>query len=238
MIIIKPYYEIELVDPEAILRKLEKAGRTCYKSEDKITPDSATKFIRSFIKKGHESILEHVSITVRVICNRGVSHEWVRHRIASYSQESTRFCNYSGGITFILPPWVKLWDGFELNKEQPLHHEGGFFILDDKEKLTSSPLSFDEASEIWLTSLFYDEQSYKKLLTFGWTPEKARGILPIDLKTEIVCTHNLRTWRHIFRLRALGTTGKPHPQMLELMVPMLKDFKQLLPVIFEDLKDG
>jgi thymidylate synthase (FAD) len=105
MEIIKPYFVIEdEIDGEQILKNLERYGRTCYKSEDKITPDSARKFVAAILKSGHESVIEHEKVTVRVICDRGVSHEIVRHRIASYSQESTRYCNYqSRGIQVIKP---------------------------------------------------------------------------------------------------------------------------------------
>ncbi len=96
------------IDGSYILKKIEKAARVCYKSEDKITDDSASNFIANIIKRGHESVLEHEKITVTIICDRGISHEIVRHRIASYSQESTRYCNYSDGkfgceLTFIKP---------------------------------------------------------------------------------------------------------------------------------------
>ena len=113
MKIIEPYIELEdKIDGQAILKKIEKIGRVCYKSENNITEDSAERFIKNIIKNGHESVLEHVSISVRVICDRGVSHEIVRHRIGSYSQESTRYCNYSNDkfgneLTFIKPWWFK-----------------------------------------------------------------------------------------------------------------------------------
>lgn len=106
MILIKPSVEILSVSPMA-LELLEGAGRTCYKSEAKITPDSSRKFVASLIKRGHESVIEHASVSVRFICDRGVSHEIVRHRIASYSQESTRYCNYRGDVTFVIPPWCE-----------------------------------------------------------------------------------------------------------------------------------
>lgn len=98
---------VEILDiTEHPLELIELCGRVCYKSEDKITPFSAERFVRQIIKSGHESVLEHGKATVRVICDRGVSHEIVRHRLASYSQESTRYCNYSGDITFIIPPFT------------------------------------------------------------------------------------------------------------------------------------
>lgn len=105
MKIIKPHFVIEdKIDGEQILKNLERYGRTCYKSEDKITPDSARKFVATILKSGHESVIEHEKVTVRVVCDRGVTHEIVRHRIGSYSQESTRYCNYrSRGIQVIEP---------------------------------------------------------------------------------------------------------------------------------------
>lgn len=121
MKIISPDFAfVDSINGNAILKKLEAAGRTCYKSEDKITEDSAINFVRNLIKRGHESVLEHVSITVRIITDRGISHEIVRHRLASYSQESTRYCNYKDKeIEFVLPydidPETKIFDYWKLS---------------------------------------------------------------------------------------------------------------------------
>ncbi len=174
MKVIKPYYVIEDdIAPERIIRAIEKAGRTCYKSETNISDGSAERFITNIIKRGHESVLEHEKITVRFICDRGVSHEIVRHRIASYSQESTRYCNYTGDkfgneLTFIDPCF---WDK-----------------ASDKYKL-------------WEDTLKTIENNYFSLIEAGARPEEARSILPNSLKTEIVVTMNLREWRHFFKLR-------------------------------------
>ncbi len=174
MKIIKPYYIIEDdIDPKRMMLAIEKAGRTCYKSEGRIGDGSAEKFIANIIKRGHESVLEHEKITVRFICDRGVTHELVRHRIASYSQESTRYCNYSqdkfgNELTFIKPCF---W-----NEE-------------------------DEQYKLWQDTMQYIENMYNKLIASGAKPEEARSILPNSLKTEIVVTMNLRQWRHYFRLR-------------------------------------
>lgn len=174
MKIIKPSFEIlDNIDGKEMLRKIEAAARTCYKSEDKITDDSAAKLVRNLIKRGHESALEHEKVTVRIICDRGVSHEIVRHRLASYSQESTRYCNYSHGkfggeLTFIRPCF---WD-------------------DDS-----------NAYKLWLIAMQKIENYYIGLLNRGATPQEARSVLPNSLKTEIVMTANLREWRHFFRLR-------------------------------------
>lgn len=152
MQIIKAGYEIlDELNGSEILKKIERVARVCYKSEDKITEGSAEKMVKALVKSGHEAMLEHFSFSVKFICDRGVSHELVRHRIASFAQE-------------------------------------------------------------------------------------ARAVLPNSLKTEIVVTANLREWRHFFKLRACGTTGKPHPQMLEVAVPLLKEIKSLIPVVFDDLE--
>lgn len=203
MQIIKPGFAIETeIDGPAILRRIERAGRTCYKSECKITGDSAEAFVRKIIRSGHESVIEHESVTVRIICDRGVSHEIVRHRLASYSQESTRYCDYgkAGEVAFILPCWLE-----------------------------SNP----EHRPYWEASMKNAETSYRQLRAWGWSPQQARSVLPNSLKTEIVCTMNLRTWRHFFRMR---TSPAAHPQMREIAVPLLTELKRLIPVIFEDVE--
>ncbi len=201
MEILKPSFDIEdKINGEQILKNLERYGRICYKSEDKITPDSARKFIEVVLKNGHESVIKHEKITVRVICDRGVTHEIVRHRIASYSQESTRYCNYkSRGIQVI----------------EPL-----FFVGDDKKY------------QIWLTAMHACEDAYNALIEAGATPQEARTILPNSFKTEIVITYNLREWRHFFRLRC---SQKAHPQMREIAIPLLQEFKRRISVVFDDI---
>ena len=173
MKVITPSFELEAVDGEAILEKIERAGRVCYKSEDRITPGSARKFVAMLIKHGHESVLEHVQVTARVICDRGVTHEIVRHRLASYSQESTRYCNYAKGAF-----------GGELTFIKPC------FWAEDS-----------AAMDTWKVTMAAIEKQYLKLMEAGATPEQARSILPNSLKTEIVMSMNLRAWRHFFRLR-------------------------------------
>ena len=213
------------IDGQAILKKIEKIGRVCYKSENNIKEDSAERFIKNIIKSGHESVLEHVNISVRVICDRGVTHELVRHRIASYSQESTRYCNYSNDkfgneLTFIKPCWFKSsiedLNNYIKNKN-------------DFEKLSSGEW-------VWIDTLKSAEISYFTLLgTCNWTPEQARSILPNSLKTEIVMTMNLREWRHFFKLRC---DKAAHPQTREIANMILKEFKEKIPVIFDDLYES
>lgn len=209
MKIIKPSVIIlDEINGEEILKKIEKAGRTCYKSEDRITVDSAKQFVRFIIEHGHETVLEHEKITVRVICDRGVSHEIVRHRIASYSQESTRYCNYSKDkfgheITVIDPCFWKSESG----KDQQKY-------------------------EIWEKAMQEAEKAYMKLLESGATPQETRSVLPNSLKTEIVMTMNLREWRHFFKLR---TPIAVHPQMLEIARPLLDEFKKRIQIVFDDI---
>jgi thymidylate synthase (FAD) len=213
MILVKPSYEIlTAVDGLEVLGSIERKGRVCYKSEDRITDDSAEKFVRMIVKSGHESVLEHESISVKFVVDRGVSHELVRHRLASYSQESTRYCNYGGGVTFVIPSWVKIDPG-DYGEEYHLNQ-------------------IDEVDEQWFCHMQESESSYVWMLGKGWTPQQARSVLPNSLKTEIVCTTNIREWRHILKLR---TSSKAHPQMVEVMCPLLDELKEKLPVLFEDI---
>jgi thymidylate synthase (FAD) len=205
MNVIKPYFEIlDCVDGNEILKKIEIIGRVCYKSEDKITSESAARFVENILSSGHESVIEHEKISVRIICDRGVSHEIVRHRIASYSQESTRYCNYS-----------KDKFGNELTVIKPLFWE------EDSEEY-----------KIWFNNMKMIEDSYNQLISMGAKPQEARSILPNSLKTEIVVTMNLREWRHFFKLR---TSEKAHPQMREVACEMLEEFRNRIPIIFDNL---
>lgn len=224
MKLIKPYYEIETeINCEKILKHIEKSARTCYKTEGKSGDFEKTKkFVKMLVNNGHHSTLEHQSLTVRFVIDRGVSHELVRHRLCAFSQESTRYCDYTndsfgGHIIFIIPPWVNLPEG-------------------DYNEIPDSRLGNDLAIISWFKSLLSSEQEYKRLVSLGWSPQKARTVLPNSLKTEIVTTANLREWRHILKMRAEGVAGRPHPQMLEVMVPLLNELKSKIPVIFDDIK--
>jgi len=203
MEIIEQGYSVEtnLNDRYGILAGVELAGRTAYKSEDKITPESASRFIASIIKRGHESVLEHFNISIRFITDRGVTHEIVRHRLVAYTQESTRYCNYAKrGMTFIKPVF---WD------------------------------NDCEMYEKWATVMRHAESTYNWMIKHNASPQEARSVLPNSLKTEIICTANLREWRHILRLRTANTA---HPQMRALMLPLLNELKNKLPEIFEDIE--
>ena len=220
MKVISPSFEILTpIDGNAILQAIELAGRVCYKSEDKITPESAKTFVAGILKSGHESVIEHQNISVRVICDRGVSHEIVRHRIASYSQESTRYCNYckdkfGNEITVIdIAPML----GKRTDQTTP----GGLEVVREGKRY-----------QAWLTACQNSEKSYFEMLENGATPQEARAVLPNSLKTEIVMTMNLREWRHFFRLR---TSPKAHPQMREIAIPMLEEFRKQIPILFDAL---
>lgn len=236
MKLIRPSFEIRgNVCAIDILRNIELAGRVCYESEWKNPEgdfDKTKKFVKGIIARGHESVLEHDKLTVCFVVDRGVTHELVRHRIASFSQESTRYCDYGDGhVTFIIPPWVTI-NGQGVYGNDIYH-------LNDLEKVTLVETQADEsrASYVWASHMIDSENRYKNLRILGWSPQQARSVLPNSLKTKIVVTANLREWRHIFKLRAEGTTGAPHPQMLEVMVPLLKKVQDMIPVIFDDITD-
>ena len=210
MKIVEPKYEVLTdISKSGIreLQRIERVARVCYKSEDKITADgeSAKKLVSFLVKQGHEAMLEHSQLSVLFTCDRGVANELVRHRIASFAQESTRYCNYSkdkfgGEIQVIMPMFIK---------------------------------NADEPTRIaWTESMYAVEKQYMQLLEHGFRPEQARCVLPLCLKTEIAVTANLREWRNIFKLR---TPVAAHPQMRELMCPLLKELQKKIPVIFDDI---
>lgn len=276
---------------EGIKQFIERCGRVCYKSEDKITEDSAKPFVDRMIKSGHGAMLEHGTVylyirrkgneslevdrylmnpyskvvfsqspnsrdmeiyittnlrvlvengwlddlqyicepteyherrvTVHFVCDRGVSHEFVRHRVMSFAQESTRYCNYSkdkfgNELTFIKPCWLDIptgqyvyWDGdwCDINKMKIQLPEGEHKDID-----------------AFLWTLNNAETHYTLLINSGWKPQEARAVLPNSLKTELVVTGFTSDWNHFFDLRARGTTGAPHPQAKELAEPLMKEF--------------
>lgn len=206
MRVVQAGYEIlDTLNGEEILKKIERVARVCYKSEDKIGEGTAERMVKALIKRGHEAMLEHFSFSVKFTVDRGVSHELVRHRVASFAQESTRYCNYG--------------------------HEGEITVI--------KPLYLSDCGEdynLWRKACVVAEKQYLGMLAYRFSPQEARAVLPNSLKTEVVMTANLREWRHFFSLRACGTTGKPHPQMLEVAVPLLKEVKSLIPVVFDDLE--
>lgn len=286
----KPLFEIweQSAGLEGVYKHIEKVGRVCYKSEDKITEDSAKPFVDRMIKSGHGAMLEHGTVylkfswnggtcelcnqalpcklldkycinkysivnyngndiyittnfrvlvengwlddlkyicepteyherrvTVHFVCDRGVSHEFVRHRVMSFAQESTRYCNYSkdkfgNELTFIKPCWF----------DSSLIDDTGHW---DANTFYRMPTQSVEEST-FLGTLLSAEKSYFNLLKCGWKPQETRTILPNSLKTELVVTGFTSDWNHFFDLRARGTTGTPHPQAKELAEPLMKEF--------------
>lgn len=208
MKIVKPTLEIlspaalDAVSRKAALHSIARAARTCYKSSG---TDDAT-LVMQLVRNGHHAMLEHYSLTVRFVVDRGVSHEIVRHRMASYAQESTRYCNYGkdkfdGEIAVICPPGLAYIDRIE-----------------------------------WESACRKAEAAYLVMLDDGVPPEIARSVLPHALATTVIMTANLREWRHFLALRAVGTTGKPHPQIKEAAQSLFQQLADWLPEVFGDLE--
>ena len=209
MKIINP--SVEFITPlngKVIMERLEQCGRVCYKSEDSITNGSAERFLKGIISRGHEAVLEHCSLTVKFICDRGVSHEIVRHRIAAYCQESTRYCNYSKDkfgreITVIAPCFLEV----------------------------TSP-----QWRAWEHACALAEKAYFNLLDQGCSPQEARAVLPNSLKTELVMTADIREWRHFLKLRC-GKGAHPQIREVatQLLEALYQEMPVLFGDIWEDL---
>ena len=203
--LLNPFYD-EICDDfylQLQLKHVEKCGRICYLSEPKDPEGSTDKFIRMLIKNGHESPLEHGSCTFKIVTDRAISQEIVRHRLASYSQESTRYCNYANGkfsreITFI----------------------------------ESSGLAENEARE-WLDAMEHLERTYLQMIDSGVKPEKARDVLPLCLKTELMMTANFREWRHFLKLRG---SRMAHPGIRKIAKQIYEVFERAIPVLVEDIE--
>lgn len=289
----KPLFEIweQSAGLEGVYKQIEKVGRVCYKSEDKIIEDSAKPFVDRMVKSGHGAMLEHGTVylyvrrkgneslevdrylmnpysrvifrqfpnsrdmeiyittnlrvlvengwlkdleyiceptefherrvTVHFVCDRGVSHEFVRHRVMSFAQESTRYCNYSkdkfgNELTFIIPCWLDIPTGHYA------YWDGDWCDI-DKMKI-QLPEGEHKDIDAFLWTLNNAETHYTLLINSGWKPQEARAVLPNSLKTELVVTGFVSDWNHFFDLRARGTTGAPHPQAKELAEPLMKEF--------------
>ena len=183
-------------------------ARTCYRSHISSNYEDSKAFVKRLIDNGHEAMLEHKSLTVKLTVDRGVTHELVRHRMASFAQESTRYCNYSG---------------------EKFRHDVRFVIpcFFDERKGTDKSEQFG----LWLDACQRAEEMYFALLQNGATPQEARTVLPNSTAADIVVTANFREWRHILKLR---TAKDAHPQMREVMCPLGEELKARIPVIFDD----
>ena len=202
MRIIEQSYEI-LKFSETPEQDIELSARTCYKSEDKIIDDSANDLVRKLVNRNHLAMIEFGDATVKFITDRGVTHEFVRHRLCSLAQESTRYVNYKSGAEFILPVFWDKWTAVQ--------------------------------QSIWKESMSNSEYFYKSLIERGASPQEARSVLPNSLKTELVVKANLREWMHIFSLRC---SKAAHPQIRELLLPLLDEFCERCPVVFEGIREN
>lgn len=208
MNIISPYAKIILLNGDDVtkvssginaLRQVERFGRVSHRSEDAQTLDSYEKFIRSVVlQHGDWSITEHISITVEAVIDRGITHEWVRHRLGAYTQESTRFVNYEKKIS-------------------------PSFIL---------PIGVNATETYWKESINKAEESYRNMIREGVSPQIARSVFPNALASKLIVTYNLRNWRHFFLMR---TSKEAHPQMRQVTIPLLEEFKSLIPILYEDI---
>ncbi len=200
------------------LKHIERIGRVCYKSEDRITEDgeSAKKFVKMLIDAQHFAMIEHSTLSVMFTTDRGVSHEMVRHRVASFAQESTRYVNYA-----------KEKFGNEINVVDIMNG----INLDGKMKNMDADVIGSIYSE-WLEAMKDAERHYMKMIELGATPQIARSVLPNSTRTTITITADYREWRHFFKLRCDKTA---HPQIREIAIPLLNELKEKLPVIFDDI---
>lgn len=219
MRILKPQHVIigkDQIEGHKILKHIEKIARTCYKSEDLINDESAEKMIKKLIKLNHLAMIEHASVSVLFTCDRGVTHEIVRHRVASYAQESTRYVNYSKD---------------KFGNEIGYIDIAGGIALDTKMK--DLPVeTIDAIISEWNQACIDAEKHYMKMLELGATPQIARSVLNNSTKSDINVTMNLREWRHFFELRC---DSPAHPQMRELVIPLLKEMSEVIPIVFDDL---
>lgn len=232
--VLQPYVEILTPLGPEVLKFLERAGRVCYKSEERITHGSAERFVKMIRDSNHESVLEHVVATVRVVGSRSMSHQLVRHRIAAYSQESQRFCNYGRkGFQVICPPRIGLPPGpYYYDEHDALHHPHFYFYEDLKPQDVYPDTWFTDLSYLWLTQRVSEYDEYLTYIEAKIPPEDARECLPNATKTEVVATYNLRTWRHIFNERALNPRAQW--QIRGLMQDVLIEFGKALPAVFGD----
>jgi thymidylate synthase (FAD) len=187
-----------------MLKRIEYYTRVSHRSEDSITEDSWRRLITaSVMEHGDMSVIEHEKVTVEALVDRGITHEWVRHRIGSYTQESTRFVNYA--------------------------KKGG------EAKVVEPEFPNVDAANIWRDAMIDAETAYMRLLDKGCKPQIARSVFPTGLASKIIVTFNLRTWRHFFIMR---TSAEAHPQMKQVTLPLLADFKRTIPILYDDIIPG
>lgn len=238
MFLMKPSFEImDHVSYPFMLEVVSVAIGFCYGKCVAGSIDERENAIRARIKSGHESVIEHMGFSVRFMVDRAIAMEMIRHRVASYTQESTRYCNYAsekygGHIRFIMPLHVSEQLPEAAYDDIDFDPDGSLYV----QSVDGQLIQCTKAIQDWVNFLIHAEFAYRELVNdHRWPPEFARSVLPNATATNIMVTANMREWRHIFKLRALGTTGRPHPQMAEVMRPLLVQCKEEFPVFFEDL---
>ena len=204
MRIVEPWIKVERIEGKKIMKRIERACRTCYRSEGKITDDSYKNLINNCITRGHESVLEHEKVTVRIYSDIGSYKDLTRHRFASFSVESTRYCSYDkdkygNEIAFINPVYIE-----------------------DKEMY-----------KVWEKTMQEIEKNYIKMKKLGATTDMCRELLPHSTAGEYTMTANIREWKHILSLR---TTKYVHPSIRQVLIPLLKYFKEEMPEIFGNIE--
>lgn len=219
MKIINPKIEVEKYDGVKIMKNIERACRTCYRSENLITEDSYKRLLTNCLNRGHQSILEHEKITVRMICDIGVYKDLTRHRFGSFSIESSRYCAYNkdkfdNEIKFIKPVFYK-------ESWTDRNYEGSGMDIDE------------EKSKIWYDTMENIEDSYMDMAKLGCTPDEMRMILPHSTAAEVTMTANIREWRHILDLR---TKKMAHPSVRQILIPLLLKFKEDMPELFGNIE--
>ena len=209
MKVIQASYEIltDLSNPIKILKDIERAGRVCYKSENNITDDSCTTFCKNILNRGHEAVIEHSQLSVKFIVDRAIANELVRHRLASYCQESSRYCNYS---------------------KDKFYNE--IKVIEPEELLPRNSTDYN----IWWMSCKNAEEAYMVMISNGVKPEIARSVLPLSTATEIIMTANIREWRNVLKLRS-SHNMRAHPQMRLICDRLLSELKSKIPVLFDDI---
>jgi thymidylate synthase (FAD) len=239
MKIVRPYARLIQPSIGTAMGFIEWCGRISHRSEDKVTPDSWRRFIQSVVlDHGDWSIVEHVSASVDALVDRGITHEWVRHRLFSYTQESTRFVNYEKKMppSFIYPkPEVECPNclvGIPAynNGTKMMHDLRVHSTVDDEVSQSEQECLYDYD---WMTGIYWAELSYKSLIAKGQRPQEARSVFPNALASRLIITGNLRNWRHFFIMR---TTAEAHPQMRQVTIPLLAEFKANFPLLFDDIE--
>ena len=230
MRLIKPKVEIlDRLDERAIIGRIATVARTCYKSEGMRTADKDYALVKRLIESKHEAMLEFVDVTVKFITSIGITREIIRHRLSSFANESTRYCDYSkdkfnNEITFIIPSYLDIPEG-------NYSYWDGDWVDMDKMKI-QLPADNEDAISTWLFNLNHAETSYRILKNKGWKAEQAREVLPMSTKSELCMKANLREWRHFFSLRC---STAAHPDIRVLALDLLKQMHEKIPVIFDDL---